>query len=384
MLRVSWVTCAFLRRPAHILAWRNPQVDHPGMKLRLALIAGVLLAIGTAPPANAADTTPPTRPSGLVSCPPPGVQSGVVGICWQPSTDYGGSVAGYDIHLLTSTGFVKVSSPAGSPAVVTGLVRGRAYTFYLVARDLAGNVSAPSPFITLTATTGMAPSPTPSPTGDTEPPSQPQNVRDLCVFDFPGTAFCWDRSTDNVAVTGYDVYREAATGGWIKVGGTGPMSTFFVETGLVTGQSYTYTVVARDAAGNVSAPSAPASILARPGLPTPTPSPTPTAGNCEVSYGDAAWNTGMTVWMGIKNTGATPIAGWRLEFDFPHAGQHVTNGHSATLSQSGQHVTAVNLPWNAQIQPGATVTLGFNGTHTGQNPKPTAFTVNGLTCTIKA
>ncbi|WP_157521795.1 cellulose binding domain-containing protein [Herbidospora cretacea] len=359
------------------------------MKLRLALIAGVLLAIGTTPPAHAADTTPPTRPSGLTSCPPPGVQSGVVGICWQPSTDYGGSVAGYDIYLLTSTGFVKTSSPTSSPAVVSGLVRGRAYTFYLVARDLSGNVSGPSPFITLTATTGMVPSPTPSPTGDTEPPSRPQNVRDLCVFDFPGTAFCWDRSTDNVAVTGYDVYREAASG-WIKVGSTGALSTFFVETGMVTGQSYTYTVVAKDAAGNVSAPATPASILARPGLPTPTPtptptpSPTPTAGDCEVSYNDVAWTTGMSAWLAIKNTGTATFAGWTLEFDFPHAGQRLTSSHSATFSQSGQHVTAVNFPWNAQIQPGASVMLGFNGAHTGQNPKPTAFTVNGLTCTIKA
>ncbi len=294
-------------------------------------------------------------------------------------------MAGYDVYQLTSTGFVKAASPTSSPVIVSGLVRGRAYTFYLVARDLSGNVSGPSPFITLTATTGVAPTPTPTPTptGDTEPPSRPQNVRDLCVFDFPGTAFCWDRSTDNVAVTGYDVYREAA-GGWIKVGSTGALNTFFVETGMVTGQSYLYTVVAKDAAGNVSAPATPASILARPGLPTPTPTPpTPTAGNCEVSYNDVAWNTGMSAWLSIKNTGAAPISGWRLEFDFPHAGQHVTNGHSATFSQTGQHVTAVNLPWNAQIGAGSTVTLGFNGTHTGQDPKPAAFTVNGLNCTVK-
>ncbi|WP_083958498.1 cellulose binding domain-containing protein [Herbidospora mongoliensis] len=362
------------------------------MRLKLALIAGVLLAIGTTPPAHAADTTPPTRPSGVTSCPPPGMQGGLVGICWQPSSDYGGSVAGYDVYQLTATGFVKAASPTSSPTVITGLVRGRAYSFYLVARDLSGNVSGPSPFITLVATTGLAPTPTPTPTlsGDTEPPSRPQNLRDQCVFDFPGTAFCWDRSTDNVAVTGYDVYREAAAGGWIKVGSTGALNTFFVETGMVTGQSYTYTVVAKDAAGNVSAPATPASILARPGLPTPTPtptptpSPTPTAGDCEVSYNDVAWNTGMSAWLSIKNTGTSPIAGWRLEFDFPDAGQRYTTGHSATFSQSGAHLTAVNLPWNAQIGAGSTVSLGFNGTHTGQNPKPTAFTVNGLRCTIKA
>ena len=28
------------------------------------------------------------------------------------------------------------------------------------------------------------------------------------------------------------------------------------------------------------------------------------------------------------------------------------------------------------------MSFGFNGTHTGTNPKPTAFTVNNTTCTI--
>ncbi|WP_062351723.1 cellulose binding domain-containing protein [Herbidospora yilanensis] len=354
------------------------------MKLRIALIAGALLAIVTPLPALAADTTPPSRPGGLMSCPPPSSQSGMVGICWTPSTDDSGSVAGYDVYMLTSTGFVKTSSPTSSPTIVGGLVRGRAYTFYLVARDLSGNVSLPSSFITLTGTTGMQlPSPSPEP-GDTQPPSQPQNVRDGCLFDFPGTAFCWDASTDDVGVTGYDVYRQTV-GGWIKVGSTGTQYRMFSEGGLVTGQYYTYSVVARDAAGNVSPPSSPTQILARQGLPVPpSPSPSPTAGACEVGYDSAAWTTGMSVWMTLKNTGTTAVNTWSLEFDFPDAGQRVTSGHNATWSQSGRHVTARNVVWNAQIAPGATLNLGFNGAHSGLNPEPTAFTLNGLTCTVKA
>ncbi len=45
------------RADGDILARRTRRVDHPGMKLRLALIAGVLLAIGTTPR--------PTRPTRL-------------------------------------------------------------------------------------------------------------------------------------------------------------------------------------------------------------------------------------------------------------------------------------------------------------------------------
>ncbi len=132
------------------------------------------------------------------------MQSGVVGICWQPSTDYGGSVAGYDVYQLTSTGFVRAASPTSSPTVISGLVRGQAYTFYLVARDLSGNVSGPSPFITLTATTGMAPTP-PHCRADRRHGAAEQaaeNVRDLCVVRLPRHGLRWDRSTDNVAVTG--------------------------------------------------------------------------------------------------------------------------------------------------------------------------------------
>ncbi len=38
------------------------------------------------------------------------------------------------------------------------------------------------------------------------------------------------------------------------------------------------------------------------------------------------------------------------------------------------------LPWNSVIQPGASVDLGFNGTHTGANPVPPSFTLNRVPC----
>ncbi|MFJ6793973.1 cellulase family glycosylhydrolase [Streptomyces sp. NPDC091268] len=61
----------------------------------------------------------------------------------------------------------------------------------------------------------------------------------------------WAASTDNVAVTGYDVYRGTA-----KVNGTAVTGTTYTNTGLTPSTAYSYTVRARDAAGNVSAPSA--------------------------------------------------------------------------------------------------------------------------------
>ncbi|WP_167739912.1 fibronectin type III domain-containing protein, partial [Streptomyces griseofuscus] len=58
----------------------------------------------------------------------------------------------------------------------------------------------------------------------------------------------WSASTDNVGVTGYDVYR-----GSTKVGST--TSTSYTDSGLSASTAYSYTVKAKDAAGNVSAAS---------------------------------------------------------------------------------------------------------------------------------
>ena len=55
----------------------------------------------------------------------------------------------------------------------------------------------------------------------------------------------WTASTDNVAVTGYNVYRDGAQVGT-------PTAPSFQDSGLAPATTYSYTVSARDAAGNVS------------------------------------------------------------------------------------------------------------------------------------
>ena len=86
--------------------------------------------------------------------------------------------------------------------------------------------------------------------------------------------------------------------------------------------------------------------------------------------------------MKITNTGTSPLAGWTLAFTYAN-GQKVTQGWSATWSQTGSAVTATGVAWNSTLAPGASTEIGFNGTHTGTNTAPTAFTVNGAACTVK-
>jgi acid phosphatase type 7 len=63
----------------------------------------------------------------------------------------------------------------------------------------------------------------------------------------------WNASSDNVGVTGYDVYR----GGTLVASVPG---TSYTDTTVSAGTSYSYTVRARDAAGNLSQPSNTATV----------------------------------------------------------------------------------------------------------------------------
>jgi chitodextrinase len=60
----------------------------------------------------------------------------------------------------------------------------------------------------------------------------------------------WTASTDNVGVTGYEIYRDGAATALATVS-----QTSYTDQGLTAGTSHTYLVKARDAAGNTSDPS---------------------------------------------------------------------------------------------------------------------------------
>ncbi len=106
---------------------------------------------------------------------------------------------------------------------------------------------------------------------------------------------------------------------------------------------------------------------------------------CEVTYTANEWTSGpnqggFTANLTLKNLG-DPLTAWTLAFDFPTTTQRYTpTGWSANWSQSGTRVTATNMPWNGALATGAAVTVGFNGTWSGSNPKPTSFAINGTTC----
>lgn len=103
------------------------------------------------------------------------------------------------------------------------------------------------------------------------------------------------------------------------------------------------------------------------------------ATQCEVSYTTNDWPGGFTASVSIKNTGEA-LDGWTLRFTFPNSSQQVVHGWSARYSQSGQNVTAQNESYNGSVASGATIDIGFNGSWSGSNPKPTSFTLNEVAC----
>ncbi|MNI11481.1 Endo-1,4-beta-xylanase A precursor [compost metagenome] len=83
--------------------------------------------------------------------------------------------------------------------------------------------------------------------GDTQPPTAPANLTSSSHTDRTA-ALSWTASTDNVGVTGYEIYN----GGNLVATVT---STTYTVTGLTPGTSYIFTVKAKDGENNVSAAS---------------------------------------------------------------------------------------------------------------------------------
>lgn len=84
--------------------------------------------------------------------------------------------------------------------------------------------------------------------GDTEDPTQPMNLTSPLQTQ-NSIELDWDPSTDNVAVTTYNIYMDGANI-------TSVSGTSYTVTGLSSGTSYDFQVSAEDAAGNESALSA--------------------------------------------------------------------------------------------------------------------------------
>ncbi len=130
---------------------------------------------------------------------------------------------------------VQIGSTTSRSFVVTGLSPLTAYRLAVAARDGAGQVSPPSAIYLVTTA------------ADTTKPDKPG---DLVAANVAMTSLVlgWSAATDDVGVTGYEIYRD---GYWV---GTSVLPAY-VMAGLAPDTKYRITVKAVDGAGNVSGPS---------------------------------------------------------------------------------------------------------------------------------
>lgn len=179
----------------------------------------------TASTSACADTQPPTTPTNV------SVSSRTatsIALSWSPSADNVG-VVGYGLYRDGTL----VGTSAGITGIFSGLVCNRNYTLAVDAYDGANNRSAK---VTVMVATTACP--------DTSPPSVPTGLAASSVTQTSLT-LTWSASSDDVGVTGYDVYRNGT-----KM--TSGSATSSSQTDLACGTSYSFAVAAHDAAGNAS------------------------------------------------------------------------------------------------------------------------------------
>ncbi|WP_335937831.1 fibronectin type III domain-containing protein [Streptomyces sp. PTD5-9] len=112
-----------------------------------------------------------------------------------------------------------------------------------------------------------------APEADTEAPTAPRHVT-AQSGSATSAHVMWEASSDDRAVTGYEVYRKGASGAPEKVRSLPATKVMTDVEGLTASTSYTFTVRARDAAGNLSAPSAAATVTTRAATPADHAPPT--------------------------------------------------------------------------------------------------------------
>ncbi len=114
--------------------------------------------------------------------------------------------------------------------------------------------------------------------------------------------------------------------------------------------------------------------------PSPSEDPSPDPGACDVAYTvSGAWSGGFGADVVVTNTGTETVDGWELAWSFT-AGEQVTSLWGGSHEQEAGTVTVTDAGWNARIEPGDSVTVGFNGATDGTPGTPEEFTLNGQSC----
>ena len=172
------------------------------------------------------DTQPPSTPTNLAASI---VTGPAVSLTWTASTD-NVAVDHYDV-LRNGTDIGSSTTTSFTDAAV---VQGQSYSYRVVAFDTSGNESGQSSAAPITVP-------------DVTPPTIPGDVQATPLTP-SSIRIDWDPSSDNVAVTGYELFRDGVQIATLS----GSATTYTDTTVSVVLNTYAYTLRAFDAAGNHS------------------------------------------------------------------------------------------------------------------------------------
>jgi len=254
-----------------------------------AIQSDMASAVGTGAP----DNQPPSTPTGLAVS---GVGQNSMTLSWNAASDNVG-VTGYRLFVGSNL----VGTSLTTSFLFSGLTCATTYTLGVVAIDAAQNTSG---LATTVQQTAACP--------DTTPPSAPGTLTSSVV----GTNeidLSWGAASDNVGVTGYQVFRCQGSGctNLALLSQQAAGMTTYADVSLASNTSYTYEVRAVDAAGNLGAFSNTTSAATPASTDTQPPSApgtltASTVGSSEIdlSWGAATDNVGVAGYRIDRCTGA--------------------------------------------------------------------------------
>jgi len=301
----------------------------------------------SATPKSSRDVTAPTAPPGFTAV----AGDRQVALSWSAASDDVGVV----YYELRRDG-APIAFQEGRTFTDTSLANGTTYAYTVLAIDAAGNAS---PVSSATATPA-----------DTTAPSVPANLAAT-----PGNAqvsLTWTDSTDNVAVTGYRVYRDGALI-------ASPTTPYYSDTTVTNSVTYVYRVVAVDGSANASVATGPVSATPSspvggdaqaPTVPTGLVG-TPGTGQASLTWTASTDNVGVT---GYKVYRGGVLVGSPAGPSFIDAG--LTNGVAYSYT-----VAAVDAAGNTSA-PTAAVIVTPKDTQAPSVPTGIVLTLNAQTHSI--
>jgi hypothetical protein len=210
-----------------------------GLRVRVAATAAIVSLAVAAPPAIAADASPPTQPGAITVS---GVSATSASLSWGRSSDDVG-IEGYRVYRgPTGAASAELSLIATTDAVTsygaTRLYSGTGYKFGIVAIDAANNRS---PMRTATLTTATS--------TDTSAPAAPSNSSvSVRAFASSRLDIVWGTSPSS-DVAGYQVFRDGSRIATVDR----PNGLRYSDNGLAPASAHGYIIKAVDSARNVSA-----------------------------------------------------------------------------------------------------------------------------------